>query len=149
MQAVLIQPTLVPRLSTDREGARDPLVAQALRFIEERRTEGIRPGDVAAAVGLTPRGLGKRMRRARGRTVLQEIVRARVEHAKRLLDDPQGTPQGVVRESGFGSYAALLRAFQRHAGTTPQGWQRRDSPRRTQRTRRGAWGATMDADGRG
>jgi AraC-like DNA-binding protein len=121
---VLVAPTLVPRLSTDRAAVADPLVAKALWFLDDRRTEAIRPRQVAEAVGLRLRALEGRLQRARGRTVAQEIARARVEHAKILLGDPGYSPCSVARQSGFGSYDALLRAFKRHAGMVPSAWQR-------------------------
>jgi LacI family transcriptional regulator len=121
-RAVLVEPTLVPRRSTDREAVADPLIAKALWFIDCRRTEPIRPRHVAAAVGLSPRALGERFRRARGRTVLQEIIRARVEHAKLQLEGPRVPLRAVAHESGFGSYGAMLAAFRRHVGVSPSAW---------------------------
>ncbi len=81
-QAVLIEPTLVPRRSTDRQTVADPLVADALWFIDSRRTEAIRPRDVAAALGIGERTLQRRFRKAGRDTVQREIANARVEHAK-------------------------------------------------------------------
>ncbi|MBM4030305.1 MAG: hypothetical protein FJ291_00795 [Planctomycetes bacterium] len=86
-RAVLIQPTLIPRRSTDRLAVADPLVADALWFIDDRRTEGIRPRDVAAAFGVTERTLQRRFRKAGRDTVQHEIANARVEHAKLGLDE--------------------------------------------------------------
>ena len=86
-QAVLIEPTLVPRRSTDRQAIGDPVVANALWFIDSRRTEAIRPRDVAAAAGVGERTLQRRFRRAGRDTVQHEIANARIEHARLGLDE--------------------------------------------------------------
>jgi len=122
--SVLVPPTLVPRRSTDRQSLADPLIARALWFIDSRRTEPIRPRHVAEAVGIGQRALGDRMRRTRGRTILQEIILARVEHAKLQLEGSRLPLRVVARESGFGSYEAMLRAFNRHLGMPPSAWRR-------------------------
>ncbi len=123
-RAVLVEPTLVPRHSTDREAMADPLVAKALFWIDDRRTEPIHPRHVAEAMGVSPRALGKRLRRAGRGTILQEIIRARVEHAKVHLAHSRGPIRGLARESGFGSYMAMLDAFRRHVGMPPSAWRR-------------------------
>ena len=141
---VLIEPTLVPRRSTDRRSAADPLVAQALTWIERHCTERIDwhrldtgqtdrlgPRHVAQAVGLSQRALEQRMRRARGTTILQELTIARVEHARIQLERSNSPIVAIAHHSGFGSPAAMLRAFHRHLGTTP-------SAIRTERGRRDA-----------
>ncbi|HUT32081.1 MAG TPA: substrate-binding domain-containing protein [Planctomycetota bacterium] len=91
-QAVLVTPTVVPRQSTDRESVADPLVADALWFIDSHRNEPIRPRDVAAAVGLAERTLRLRFRRAGRDTVHREIAKARIEHAKLLIENRTTLP---------------------------------------------------------
>ncbi|NQT54458.1 substrate-binding domain-containing protein [bacterium] len=130
-QAALIAPTLVPRLSTDRAAIADPLVAKALYYIDNRRTEPIGPRQVAAAMGVALRTLEDKFQRIRGRTIEQEIARARVEHAKLLLARSDLTLRAVASDSGFASYDALLRAFKRHVGRLPSAW-RRDAMLRRQ-----------------
>ncbi|HUT33931.1 MAG TPA: substrate-binding domain-containing protein [Planctomycetota bacterium] len=84
---VLIEPTLIPRRSTDRQALADDLVARALWFIDDRRTEPIDARQVAAGLGVTQRTLERRLRAAGRGTIAQEIAKARVEHAKLLLED--------------------------------------------------------------
>ncbi len=84
---VLIEPTLIERRSTDRQAAADPVVAKALWFIDSRRTEAITPRQVAEGAGVACRTLERRLRAAGRGTVQQEIAKARVEHAKLLLED--------------------------------------------------------------
>ena len=121
---ILIDPTLVTRRSTDREGAAGPLLAKALWLIDSRRAEPIGARDVAEALGVPLRTLEQRFRRIRGRTIHQEIVRARVEHAKLHLERSVGNLPAIAHDSGFPSYQAMLRAFNRHLGMPPSAWRR-------------------------
>ena len=75
--------------------------------------------------------LQRRLRHAGRDTVQQELLKARVEHAKLLLADPRSTMPTVARESGFGSYEALFRAFKRHTAMPPSHWRRQAETRRT------------------
>ena len=123
-QAVLIPPTIVPRRSTDRAGLADPLVAKALWFIDDRRTESIRPCHVAHHVGLSQRVLVERLRRAGHGTLVHEITRARIEHAKIHLAHIDTPVAVVARASGFGSVRSFRRAFRQHTGMTSTAWRR-------------------------
>ena len=133
----LIQPTLVPRLSTDRLTVADALVTEALVWIDRRCTERfdwrtldtgesdrIGPQHVADAVGVPLRRLEKRFRRARRGTVLGELTLARLEFAKGQLIYSDSTVPAVAHESGFGSYPSFLRAFRQHVGIAPAAWRR-------------------------
>lgn len=132
---ILIPPTLVPRLSTDRHAVCDPLVDQALIWIERRCTERfdwrvldtgesdrIGPRHVAEALGVSLRTLQHHFRRAGRRTVLQELAAARVEFAMIQLEGTDTPVRAVAHHSGFGSYPAFLRAFRKHVGLSPAAW---------------------------
>ena len=123
---ILSEPTLVPRYSTDRQALGDPVVADALWFIDSHRTEPIRPREVAAGIGVSYRTLSDRMRRARGRTLRDEITLARIEHARLQLEHSNSPIAAVAAESGFGSYETMLRAFRRHLGRPPIAFRQMD-----------------------
>ena len=123
---VLIEPVLIERHSTDRQAVADPLVAGALAFIDARRSEPIRPADVAAALGVAPRTLQRRLRAAGRDTVQGEILKARVEHAKALLAGANALLPAIALQSGFGSLAAMSRAFRRHTGRPPSAFRRQE-----------------------
>ncbi|MFP4058708.1 MAG: substrate-binding domain-containing protein [Candidatus Brocadiia bacterium] len=124
---VLVAPTLVPRLSTDRRAAGDPLVARALGWIERHACEPIGPREVAEALGASHRSLSRRLRAAGRGTLQEEILLARLEEARLRLEGSAAPVAAVAMESGFGSYTAMLRAFRRHLGTTPGAVRRRAS----------------------
>jgi transcriptional regulator GlxA family with amidase domain len=130
---------------SDRASVADPLVAKALAYIDSRRSERytpqtlaevnrtcdrLAPRDVAFALGVSLRLLEKRFRAGRGRTVAQEIALARVAHATLCLEEGLLPLRAVAHESGFGSYAAMLRAFRVLAGTTPDAVRREAALRR-------------------
>jgi len=83
---VLIEPTgVVERRSSDAVAVDDPDVAAAVRFIAARAAEPIDVEDVARAVAVGRRALERRFRAALGRSPHDEIQRAHVGRASRLL----------------------------------------------------------------
>ena len=118
-RALVIKPTLVPRASTDRGRLDDPLVAQAVYWIRTHSNEPIRTAHVAEAVGLSQRQLQRRIRRTDAGTIAQAIVRARLDHAKVLLEMGGDSPAAIARETGFGTRRHLSRVFRDHEGCTP------------------------------
>ena len=124
-ESILLPPKLVPRASTDLLSVGDPVVADALWVIDSHRTEPLSPADVARAVGVGERALQRRFRAAGRDTVVQEIAKARVEHAKGEIERTLSPLPAVAYHCGFRSYAAFARAFKRHTGVPPSQWPRR------------------------
>jgi transcriptional regulator GlxA family with amidase domain len=118
----------VPRASTDRRGVGDPCVARALDYIAAHLAEPIRAPDVAAASGLSQRQLTRRMRDARGRTIVQEMRHARLAEARHLLATTDLPLAAIARQTGFASRRALTAAFGREFAITPSAWRQRERP---------------------
>jgi len=115
---ILIPPKgVVTRLSTNMLAVPDPQVARALRFIWERFTEPIGTPEVAAAAGLNRRKLERDFRSLLGRTVAGEIMRVRIEHAKRLLLDTCRKLHRNAEEAEFSGATTFSNAFERVTGT--------------------------------
>jgi AraC-like DNA-binding protein len=74
---------------------------------------------MAARVGLSVRQLTRSFRRETGTTPARYVERARVEHAKNLLETGDQPLDVVARRSGFGSPETLRRAFLRELGVPP------------------------------
>jgi len=125
---ILITPTLVPRQSTDRDRFHDPLVARALDYIDAHSAEPIRVADVARASGLGLRQLQRRLKARRGRTIVQEILRARLGRAQRLLETTDAPLTAIARRAGFPSRRLLAAAFRRRLATTPTAYRREHRP---------------------
>ncbi len=110
---------LIPRQSTDSYAVDDPLVARALRFIAEHGHEPIKVDDVAAATPTTRRSLERRFQNAVRRTIGDEIIRMRLERAKRRLVEADEPLKKVAKDSGFSSDNHFYRAFIRSEGVSP------------------------------
>lgn len=124
-EPILIEPAaLLPRQSTDVLAVDDPLVAQALRFTSEHGHERIRVSDVSAAVHVTRRTLERRFRRVLGRSIRDEIVRLRVERAKRLLAQSRTPIKRLASEAGFRDDLQMCTEFKRLEGITPSAYRR-------------------------
>ncbi|MCS7237961.1 MAG: DNA-binding transcriptional regulator [Thermoguttaceae bacterium] len=116
--------SVVTRHSTDVSAIDDQIVRQAVRFIRENATRHIRVKDIAEALAVSRRLLERRFRALLGRSVLQEIYRVRIEHAKRLLAQSHLPVGAVAFRSGFSSPRHLDVRFRQLTGLTPRAFRR-------------------------
>jgi LacI family transcriptional regulator len=121
--------SIAPRQVAERESTRifscaDPLVSRAVTFIRTRATEGIDVGDVVRMAAASRRSLEIRLRSAMGRTIHEEIVRARLAHARRLLKETTLTMDRVAAGAGFGTVQRLHAAFKDAESVSPGEWRR-------------------------
>ena len=124
-EPILIEPAaLLPRQSTDALVVDDPLVALALRFASEHGHERIRVSDVAAAAHVTRRTLERRFRAVLGRSIRDEIVRLRIERAKRLLAQSRTPIKRLASEAGFRDDMQMCTEFKKLEGITPSQYRR-------------------------
>lgn len=118
---VWVRPThVVSRRSSDAIAQEDPIVARALQFIRDRASQNLAVTEVYEEVGVSRRTLERRFMHAINRTVLSEIVRRRVERAKRLLLETDMPCYEIAAEAGFGSLNSFNRTFGRSEGMTAQ-----------------------------
>jgi LacI family transcriptional regulator len=103
----------------------DALVAKAVAWIHGNADRRLTVPMIARAVAAGRQQLERRFRRALGRTVQQEIRRAHVDTAKRLLETTRAGLPEVAKRSGFSSAALLNVAFQRELGMPPGAYRRR------------------------
>lgn len=96
----------------------------AIRTLLDRINAGVAAGekltlaDMAAAVGLNPSYLIRASVRATGMTPHGHVLRARVDHARRLLLDGVPAAEAAIA-AGFYDQAHLIRHYRRHYGVTP------------------------------
>ena len=69
---------------------------------------------------MSPRTLSRLFARELGTTPAGFIERARLEVARRLLEESDMRIDTIARRSGFGSEERLRRSFQRSLGMTPR-----------------------------
>ncbi len=117
---LLIAPSRVAvRASTDVLAITDPIVVQAARFIRLFACKGINVGHVADHLVLSRRTLERRFRASLNRTLNEEILRVKIDHAKMLLTQNNYPTKRISNLSGFGSLHYFARAFSRITGETP------------------------------
>jgi len=124
-ERIVVEPLdVVVRRSTEVLAVTDPLVRSAIEWIESHADRRITVPAVAKAMVATRQTLERRFRAVLGRTVLQEVRRAHVDLAKKLLaTSPHDLPK-VARASGFTNAALLNVAFGRETGMTPGAYRR-------------------------
>jgi LacI family transcriptional regulator len=110
---------VVPRGSTEGRIIDDDLVARAVGFIASRHAARLRTAEVVAYCHTSERTLQRRFAAVLGHSIMQEIVRQRLRHAKQLLVDGGLLLKQIARECGFTNAAGLYQAFLRHEGMSP------------------------------
>lgn len=115
---------VVERESTTLVLEPDPMVAQAVQMIRRDVHKGINVTDIVEALPISRRCLEQRFKRARGRTLLDELQQERLRQACGLLRSTDLTMERVCQECGFYSVQRFFIQFRRHYGTTPGLWRR-------------------------
>ena len=70
-------------------------------------------------MGISRRNLELKFRRGTGRTILAEIQRIRLDHAKRMLRDTDLPIPQIAASSGYNSASYLTQVFHKDVGVTP------------------------------
>jgi LacI family transcriptional regulator len=125
-ERIVIPPVdVIARRSSDVLAIDDPLVVSAVTWICEHADRRLTVPSVARAVSVTRQRLERRFRAVLGRTVMQEVRRAHIELAKRLLSTTRLDLSRIARQSGFTSAALLSVAFRNETGVPPGAFRRR------------------------
>jgi LacI family transcriptional regulator len=122
----LIKPLGIrPRRSTDVLAIEDPEIAAALRFIREHACEGIQVADVLHKVALSRRVLESHFCKLIGRSPHEEILRVRLERAKKLLVETDFPIKRIAKIAGFSSEDYFCVAFRRAEPISPTEYRRK------------------------
>jgi LacI family transcriptional regulator len=116
---------VLARRSSDVLAVDDDLVVQAVRWIQEHADRRVSVPMVARAVGGGRQRLERRFRRVLDRTIVDEIRRAHVEAARKLLQNTTLNLAEIAKRSGFTNAARMSIAFQRDLGMPPGAYRRR------------------------
>ena len=106
--------------SSPRSLPSEPLVTQALQFIQSRFTDPIQVQDVAQHVGLSRRALERRFRICLKSSPAKEIWKARITKAKGLLQNSTCSLSEVAQKSGFTSLEYFRTSFRCKTGLPPK-----------------------------
>jgi LacI family transcriptional regulator len=124
-EPLLIAPVgVIERQSSDTLAIEDANVRDAMRYIREAALRGIAPGDVVEQVLVGRRRLEMRFKEVVGRTIQQQIVHERVEHARHLLINTELSLADIGRRCCFDHVSRLSEAFTRVVGTPPSVYRR-------------------------
>jgi LacI family transcriptional regulator len=126
---VLIQPKgLVARRSTDALQIDDPEVRKALRWI---RDHGCRCTDLEEAMEeltISRRSLDRRLSRAIGRSMGDELRRVRLDRARQLVIETNMDLLQVALECGFSDLPHLSKSFKHTFGSSPSHYRKQCRP---------------------
>jgi LacI family transcriptional regulator len=112
------------RASSDVLVTRNPLVIASLRYIREHACDGINIQDVARHFNVSRKTLDRHFLDTFGRTPHSEVVRVRVDRAKRLLTETQLPLRTIADRTGFAHVEYFSVAFKRQTGTSPAAYRR-------------------------
>ena len=125
-QKIIVSPAhIVTRQSSDIYAVADSEVAAAIRFIREHAREPIQVDDVVKAVTLSRRTLYQKFRCVLGRSIHEEIRRARVEEIARLLIETNLSVYQIALRLGFPGVDHIAKYFRRHKGMNPVAYRNR------------------------
>jgi LacI family transcriptional regulator len=123
-QYVFDPTTVVTRQSTDILAIDDPKVAQAMAFIREHSSEGIKVPQVVNAVAISRSGLESRFSSALGYSIHTAIGHTKLERVRRLVSETELPLKQIAAEGGFKSVQHMTTLFVRTFGQTPGRYRR-------------------------
>ena len=110
---------VVTRRSTDCYAVRNPLVSNALHWIQNNFYKGIQATDVAAAMNVTQQGLQKAFANNYIRSPGNEIRHQRLEAVAFLLKTTGANLDTIAKNCGFYSVNSLINSFRKKYNKTP------------------------------
>ncbi|GAA1226286.1 DJ-1/PfpI family protein [Kitasatospora nipponensis] len=115
----------VPLAAQSTQGGPDDRIEAVRRWIADHLTEDLSSDLLAARTNLSVRHFSRLFRASTGSTPAGYVEAARLEAARRLLEETGRSLPDIAAASGLGVVETLHRAFQRHLGTTPAEYRRR------------------------
>ncbi len=113
---------IVTRMSSDILAVEDTVLARALQFIQNRKTQNIGVDHVVEAAGVSRRTLERRFKERIGRTINREICHQRIELAKMLLFDTHFSIDAIAMQCGFRYATYFSQIFEKEIGVSPGKW---------------------------
>jgi LacI family transcriptional regulator len=107
------------RRSTDIVAVEDRHVAAALRFIRDHFRQPIAIEDVVGEAAVSRRSLEIHFQRSLGRSIREEIQRARLAWSKKLLLETSLSAEKIAQVSGFSSLSYMSSVFRRELDLAP------------------------------
>ena len=124
------KPTLIPprgltiRASTDVVAATGPIMRRALEYIRLNIEKPFGLSQIAAGAGVSRATLARMFKHEFKRPVGKEILRQRLDLAKRLLANDDLSIAEIAYRTGFCNPAYFTNTFRHATGLTPKAWRR-------------------------
>jgi len=115
---------VITRASSDVLATPDRQVATALRIIRDQACAGLSAASLIARIPTSRSVLQRRFRLETGRSIQQEIIQVRLNHARRLLAETDLPLVEVAERSGFKHREYLGAIFKAHLGKSPAEYRR-------------------------
>jgi len=129
------EPLLIPplqvinRQSTDALMLKDKVLTRALNYLRQSDPRDIRIVDLARQAGVGRRVLERRFREMLQRSPADEIRRARLDCARKLLAETDLPISTVAEASGITTQSYFTSVFGEHFGMTPLQYRKHSRPR--------------------
>lgn len=112
----------------------DTEIVKIQRFIESNYDNALSVGALCERFGISRRTLIRRFKDATGTPPIQYIQRARVEAAKKALENTRHTVSEVMYSVGYNDLKFFRKKFRDVTGLTPAAYRKKYSPRRRGRS---------------
>ncbi len=124
---VLVPPAgVVGRQSTDYKALTDPYVIQAMQFIRQNATRGIKVEQVTDYVGISRSNLEQRFLEECNHTVHLAIHNEKLQRACKLLTETDMPTKEVAALCGYPSLQYMYAIFKKHFDQTPTQYRGKD-----------------------
>lgn len=112
-----------------RDWNRDAITSRSLAWIWTRSHQAITVNQLAEAIGVKRRTLQRHFQESVGHSIMEEIIRCRLNRAKRLLEETEIPMKSIAYLAGFSSEQRMRVAFTQRERTNPRAFRRRAKPR--------------------
>ena len=120
-------PRVVTRQSTDIVAIDDTAVVSALNYIREHYRKGICVNEIARKAGVSRRVLELRFRKMLNRSVYEEVLRLRMNHACVLLTESNLSITQIAEALNYEEIKYFSRAFRKVTGFSPMAYRKQFS----------------------
>ena len=101
------------------------LVEQVKTYIDRNFQKDLSLDEVSRMVNISPYYFSKLFKQGTGENFIEYLTRVRMEHARRLLEDPDASIKQVCVMSGYGDPNYFSRLFKKYEGVTPSEYRER------------------------
>lgn len=126
---VLVPPVGVSeRQSTDFKALQDPYVIQAMHFIRQNASRGIKVEQVLDYVAISRSNLEQRFKQERGHSIHTEIHNEKLDKACALLTNGTMSTTEIASLCGYPSLQYMYAVFKKHFSQTPRDYRETQLP---------------------